>query len=84
MDPKVIEFNARFGDPEAQVVIPMIEGDLAPRLAAAADGSARLGTGRIPSGEARGGGDRVGGISGGGAGRIPDPRAGRRIGRGWE
>jgi phosphoribosylamine---glycine ligase len=37
--PKVIEFNVRFGDPEAQVVIPMIEGELAPRLAAAADGA---------------------------------------------
>jgi phosphoribosylamine--glycine ligase len=36
--PKVIEFNVRFGDPEAQVVIPMIAEDLAPRLAAAADG----------------------------------------------
>ena len=30
--PKVIEFNVRFGDPEAQVVIPMIADDLAPRL----------------------------------------------------
>lgn len=37
--PKVIEFNVRFGDPEAQVVVPMIAGDLAPLLAAAADGS---------------------------------------------
>jgi phosphoribosylamine--glycine ligase len=37
--PRVIEFNVRFGDPEAQVVIPMIDGDLAPRLAAAADGA---------------------------------------------
>ena len=37
--PKVIEFNVRFGDPEAQVVIPAIEGDLAPRLAAAAVGA---------------------------------------------
>jgi phosphoribosylamine---glycine ligase len=36
--PKVIEFNVRFGDPEAQVVIPMIASELAPRLAAAADG----------------------------------------------
>jgi phosphoribosylamine--glycine ligase len=36
--PKVIEFNVRFGDPEAQVVIPMIDGDLAPLLQAAADG----------------------------------------------
>jgi phosphoribosylamine--glycine ligase len=39
--PKVIEFNVRFGDPEAQVVIPMIEGSLAGRLADAAEG--RLG-----------------------------------------
>ena len=36
--PRVIEFNVRFGDPEAQVVIPMIEDDLAPHLAAAAEG----------------------------------------------
>ena len=36
--PKVIEFNVRFGDPEAQVVIPMIEDDLAPQLLAAAEG----------------------------------------------
>ncbi|MBA3297837.1 MAG: phosphoribosylamine--glycine ligase [Acidobacteria bacterium] len=36
--PKVIEFNVRFGDPEAQVVIPMIDDDLAPHLVAAADG----------------------------------------------
>jgi phosphoribosylamine--glycine ligase len=35
----VIEFNVRFGDPEAQVVVPMIAGDLAPQLAAAADGA---------------------------------------------
>jgi phosphoribosylamine--glycine ligase len=37
--PKVIEFNVRFGDPEAQVVVPMIATDLAPRLAAAAEGA---------------------------------------------
>jgi phosphoribosylamine---glycine ligase len=37
--PQVIEFNVRFGDPETQVVIPMVEGDLAPRLAAAAEGT---------------------------------------------
>ena len=37
--PKVIEFNVRFGDPEAQVVLPMIADDLAPMLAAAAAGS---------------------------------------------
>jgi phosphoribosylamine--glycine ligase len=37
--PKVIEFNVRFGDPEAQVVLPMIEDDLGPMLAASAAGS---------------------------------------------
>jgi phosphoribosylamine--glycine ligase len=36
--PKVIEFNVRFGDPEAQVVIPMIDEPLAPILMAAAEG----------------------------------------------
>jgi phosphoribosylamine--glycine ligase len=36
--PKVIEFNVRFGDPEAQVVLPMIDSDLAPLLHAAATG----------------------------------------------
>ena len=36
--PKVIEYNVRFGDPEAQVVMPLIDGELLPLLAAAADG----------------------------------------------
>ena len=36
--PKVIEFNVRFGDPEAQVVLPMIETELASVLVAAARG----------------------------------------------
>src|SRR4051812_49741933 len=36
--PRVIEYNVRFGDPEAQVVMPLIDGDLAVLLAAAADG----------------------------------------------
>jgi phosphoribosylamine--glycine ligase len=37
--PKVIEFNVRFGDPEAQVVLPMLDEDLSSLLAAAARGS---------------------------------------------
>ena len=37
--PKVVEFNVRLGDPEAQVVLPMIRGELAPVLAAAARGA---------------------------------------------
>ena len=36
--PKVIEFNVRFGDPEAQVVIPAIDEPLAPHLASAGAG----------------------------------------------
>jgi phosphoribosylamine---glycine ligase len=36
--PKVIEFNVRFGDPEAQVVLPRLDDSLVPRLVAAARG----------------------------------------------
>jgi phosphoribosylamine--glycine ligase len=36
--PKVLEFNARFGDPETQVLIPRLEGDLLEALATAAGG----------------------------------------------
>jgi len=36
--PKVIEFNARFGDPEAQVVLPALAGPFARVLMAAARG----------------------------------------------
>lgn len=37
--PKVIEFNVRFGDPEAQVVFPMLDEDLVWLLAEAATGA---------------------------------------------
>ncbi len=36
--PKVIEFNARFGDPETQCVLPRLDEDLIAVLCAAADG----------------------------------------------
>jgi phosphoribosylamine--glycine ligase len=37
--PKVVEFNARFGDPETQVVLPLLESSLARMLYAAATGT---------------------------------------------
>src|SRR5204863_4805216 len=43
--PRVIEYNVRFGDPEAQAVMPLIDGELLPLLAAAADGD--LGNRRV-------------------------------------
>ena len=50
--PKVIEFNVRLGDPEAQVILPLIEEPLLPILVAGATGAlrqsaVRLGRGRL-------------------------------------
>jgi phosphoribosylamine--glycine ligase len=39
--PKVVEYNVRFGDPEAQVVLPRFAGDLAQFLYEAATGDLR-------------------------------------------
>lgn len=39
--PKVLEFNVRFGDPEAQAILPRFKGDLLPLLLEVAEG--RLG-----------------------------------------
>ena len=37
--PKVIEYNCRFGDPEAQVVLPLLESDLFTIFRAVSDGT---------------------------------------------
>jgi phosphoribosylamine--glycine ligase len=39
--PKVLEYNVRFGDPEAQVVLPRLESSLVELLGQAADGHLR-------------------------------------------
>ena len=43
---KLVEYNVRFGDPEAQVVLPRLSSDLVDLLVAAADGDLR---GRQPT-----------------------------------
>jgi len=53
--PKVIEFNVRLGDPEAQVVLPLIDEPLLPLLVAGAVG--RLAPARIALGA-----DRLAGV----------------------
>ena len=53
--PKVIEFNVRLGDPEAQVILPLIDEPIAPMLLAAAEGRLTQSTCRIA-------GDRVVGV----------------------
>lgn len=37
--PQVLEFNVRFGDPETQVVLPRIKGDIIPLFEACIDGT---------------------------------------------
>jgi phosphoribosylamine--glycine ligase len=45
--PRVVEFNARFGDPETQVLMPRVTGDFARFLASAAEGALELDAARF-------------------------------------
>ncbi|HEX7138385.1 MAG TPA: phosphoribosylamine--glycine ligase [Vicinamibacterales bacterium] len=48
--PRVIEFNVRLGDPEAQVILPLIDEPLAPLLSAAAAGGLQQASVRMARG----------------------------------
>ena len=54
--PKVIEFNVRLGDPEAQVILPLIDEPLLPLLVAGAEG-------RLPPTSCRLGHDKFVGVT---------------------
>jgi len=47
--PKLIEFNARFGDPETQVMLPRLEDDLLPLLLDCARGQLKAGSVHLSS-----------------------------------
>lgn len=50
--PKVVEYNCRLGDPEAQVVLPLVESDLVDVFQSIADGSLETGSLRAAGGAA--------------------------------
>jgi phosphoribosylamine---glycine ligase len=70
--PKVIEFNVRFGDPEAQVVMPWLDGDFAKTLHASA-------TTGLAGASLRGSSDRLVGVVIAAAGYPGAVHTGRQI-----
>jgi phosphoribosylamine--glycine ligase len=70
--PKVIEFNVRLGDPEAQVVLPLVEGPLARTLMDAA-------TGRLSGRRLTESGDRLTGVVLAARNYPAQPEIGRQI-----
>jgi len=52
--PRLLEFNARFGDPETQVVLPLLDEDLLDLLITCARGGLEAGRARVVSGAAVG------------------------------
>jgi phosphoribosylamine--glycine ligase len=51
-EPRVLEFNVRFGDPETSVLVPMLDGDWFSLLDGAARGDLSAFTGRVRAGAA--------------------------------
>ena len=49
--PSVLEFNARFGDPEAQVVLPLLDGELSAAMLGCATGDRSLMEGSLGPGD---------------------------------
>ena len=70
--PKVIEFNVRLGDPEAQVILPRIAEPLLPLIVAAAAGQLRQRTCRLSS-------DKLAGVVLASRGYPESPESGQPI-----